>query len=83
VNTIVPVDFSRRDLVNLALAVSAQATSSYCDERLTTAATEHHLAARLWHAAGYPAKAQHHTTLSHAIDREAIANSTGEMEEAA
>ena len=63
---------SPRDIVNLALAVSTSATSAYLDERLTTAATEHALAARLWDAVGYSAKATCHRQLSHAADREAI-----------
>jgi hypothetical protein len=66
------LDFSKRDVINMALAMSAQASSSYCDERLTTAATEHHLAARLWCAAGYDAKALHHSTLANAIDQETL-----------
>jgi hypothetical protein len=72
------LDFSKRDLINLALAVSAQASSSYCDERLTTAATEHQLAARLWCAAGCDAKAKHHYMLAIAIDQEMIDIAAGQ-----
>lgn len=72
------LDFTKHDLINLALAMSASASSAYCDERLTTSATEHQLAARFWYAAGYDAKALHHRMLAQAIDAEMI-----EMAEAA
>lgn len=68
----ITIDFSRKDLINLALAVGAAARSSYVDERLVTAATEHALAATLWAHAGYIESAQHHTALAQAIDLEAV-----------
>jgi hypothetical protein len=71
------IDLTKTDLINLALALSAQASSSYVDERLTTAATEHVLAARLWSAAGYGCKASHHLVLANAIDNEMIELSEG------
>jgi hypothetical protein len=71
------IDLSKTDLINMALALSAQASSSYIDERLTTAATEHMLAARLWSAAGYGTKAQHHQVLANAIDNEMVELSEG------
>jgi len=72
--------FSRTDLLNLALAVSAAASSAYIDERLSTAATQHHLAARLWVEAGYDAKAKHHSVLADAITNEMIELASGDAE---
>jgi hypothetical protein len=66
------MNLSRTDLLNLALAVSAAATSAYIDERLSTAATQHHLAARLWAEVGYACKAGHHGMLADAITNEMI-----------
>lgn len=73
--------FSRTDLLNLALAVSAAASSAYIDERLSTAATQHHLAARLWAEVGYACKAGHHSMLADAISNEMIELAAGDVEE--
>ena len=74
--------FSRHDLINRARVPSAGASEAYADERLTTAATYHALAARIWAEAGYPAKATHHGLLASAIDSELIELAAGEEETA-
>jgi len=66
------LELSRVELINLALAVSAAAVEAYSDDRFVTASTNHALAARLWLAAGYNAKAATHTGLAAAIDLEAV-----------
>jgi hypothetical protein len=74
------LNLSRLDVINLAMAVSAAATSSYCDERLTTASVQHHLAARLWFEAGYDRKADTHRHTAQAIAQEVADLAAGETE---
>jgi len=69
---VISLEFSSRDVLNLALAVSAAATSSYIDERLSTAATEHSLAAQLWSKAGNQTLATRHSMLAQSIGQEMI-----------
>lgn len=75
------LNLSPYDVINLALAVSAAATAAYCDERLCVAATQQHLAARLWFAAGYDAKADAHRATAQAIEHEMAELAAGEEEE--
>ena len=72
---------SRNDLLNLALVTSAAASEAYIDERLSTAATQHHLAARLWAEVGYACKAAHHGMLADAITNEMIELASAPEEE--
>ena len=68
------LDLSRDDLIDLTLAVSAAAASSYCDDRLTAAASQYAIAARLWAVAGYPDKGAEKLRISLGIRREIIEN---------
>lgn len=72
------------DMVNLALAASTAASLAYVDAppRLLVAATDHHLAARLWAEAGFALKARHHSMLAEAISAEMLALAAGEEEDA-
>lgn len=74
--------FTKRDVMNLAFAVSSSATAAYLEERMTVAATEHALAARLWAALGHDKHAHKHRMLSHAITQEAIAIASGDEDDA-
>ena len=65
------------------LVTSAGASEAYADERLTTAANYHALAARIWAEAGYPGRRRfHHGLLASAIDSELIELAAGEEETA-
>jgi hypothetical protein len=77
------IELSRIELVNLALGISAAASSAYIDDRLTVAAINHTLAAKLWTQAGYNTKAAHHQLLAQAIDLEAIEAAVDEASEEA
>jgi hypothetical protein len=74
------IDLSRADVLSLALIASAAATEAYCDERLNTAASQHHLAARLWASVGYDGKARHHSVLAQTITTEMLELAAGEAE---
>ncbi len=75
------LNLSPHDVINLALAVASAAAEAYCDERLTTAAVQHHLAARLWFAAGYDRKADHHRFVAQGVEQEILDLAAGEAEE--
>lgn len=74
----ITLEFSKTDIFNLALAVSAAASSSYIDERLSTSATEHSLAAKLWNKAGNQTLATRHSWLAQSIGQEMIELAAGE-----
>lgn len=75
------LNLSPRDVINLALALSGSATAAYCDDRLAVAATQHHLAARLWFAGGYDKKADHHRFMAQGVEQEMLDLAAGEEEE--
>jgi hypothetical protein len=58
--------FSRSDLVEIALALSAAASDAHFDERLPTAATNYDHAAMFYDACGYPCTAAERRRLAQA-----------------
>ncbi len=69
-NETTTLTLTNHDLLVLALAVSGSATAAYIDERLSTAAAEHMLAARLWAYAKQYAASRKHYALGFAITNE-------------
>jgi hypothetical protein len=74
----VSITLTKSEAMSAAWALKANATEAYCDERLTVAATNYSLAARLFFAAGYTSKGVLCNTLAQAIDAEAIAIASGD-----
>lgn len=76
------VPFTKSETISAAWALKADAAEAYCDERLTSAATNYSQAAKLFFAAGYNSKGALCQQLATLIDQEAIAIAAGADDEA-
>ena len=68
----VALTFTHAEIVSMALALGDAARSATNDDRLSTAATIHTLASKMWAGAGYPRQAVDHIALANAAIRAAI-----------
>jgi hypothetical protein len=78
----ISIDFTKAQTITAALALKASAAEAYCDERLSAAATEYTIAAKLFFASGYVTLGNRCHQLATAIDQEAVAIAAGEEDAA-